>query len=127
MLFMPDSPVRLLTKGDDEGARKSLEWLRGSECTYIDEELESIKKNIQDAEGGDESASLKDLFTKAVYLKPFGIGLGLMFFQQFCGINAVLFYLQQIFQAVHSDMDTGLQAFLIGVTQVKRNPWQQTL
>ena len=34
---------------------------------------------------------LSDLFRKA-YIKPVSISLGLMFFQQFSGINAVMFY-----------------------------------
>ena len=35
------------------------------------------------------------------YLKPLGISLGLMFIQQFSGINAVMFYSVSIFKVIY--------------------------
>ena len=45
------------------------------------------------------SLKLKELF-KPAYLKPMGISIGLMFFQQFSGINAVMFYSVSIFRVI---------------------------
>jgi len=118
MLFMPDSPVHLVNKGKDDQAREALVRLRGSECSYIDQELMDIQKTVQDSWSSESSASAKELFTNAVYLKPFGIAFSLMFFQQFCGINGILFYLQTVFQKAGSSMDPGLQSFIVGLAQV---------
>ena len=41
MIFMPRSPVFLASKGDYEGARKALQWLRGG-AKDVEEELEEI-------------------------------------------------------------------------------------
>ena len=118
MVFMPDSPVYHVSRSNDEAARKSLVRLRGPECSYIDKELEEIRRSVRDASATADSASFKQLFSDSVYLKPFAISMALMFFQQFSGINAVLFYLSAIFQATGSSMDPGLQSFLVGLAQV---------
>ena len=120
MLFMPDSPVHLLSKDDNNGARQALIRLRGQECPYINQELEKMKANLQAARAAvDKSVSYTDLFTMSVYLKPFVIEMGLMFFQQFSGINAVIFYLQYIFYKAGSSMDPGLSSFFVTLSQVK--------
>ena len=47
-----------------------------------------------------------------VYGVPLLMCMVVMFLQQFCGINAVLFYLKDIFIKAGSDMDPGLAAFI---------------
>ena len=42
----------------------------------------------------------KELFSMA-YFKPLAISMGLMFAQQFSGINAVMFYSVSIFRVMH--------------------------
>ena len=46
------------------------------------------------------------------------IMLTLMFFQQFSGINAVLFYLTDIFIKAGTDIDPGLSATIVALVQV---------
>jgi MFS family permease len=43
--------------------------------------------------------------------------LGLMFFQQFSGINAVIFYTNNIFTAAGSDIDPVIATIIVGVVQ----------
>ena len=43
MIFMPRSPSYLVSKGDIDGARKSLKWFRGGAAADVEEELEEIK------------------------------------------------------------------------------------
>lgn len=50
--------------------------------------------------------------------KAFYISCALVFFQQFCGINAVLFYMTVIFSAAGSDMDPDIAVIIIGAVQV---------
>ncbi len=42
---------------------------------------------------------------QSVYLKPFAMACALMLFQQFSGINAVMFYLQNIFNAAGTEIN----------------------
>ena len=118
MFFIPDSPRHLVHKGKDEAARKSLRWLRGSEYRGVDDELSVLQKAVKESKEPGSSASLKDLFTKGVYLKPFSISLSLMFLQQLSGISQVLFYLQDIFIKAGSDLDPGLHGFIVTLMQV---------
>ena len=94
MFFMPESPYFLITKGKNEEALKSLQWLRASE--NVEDELEEFKREFRDQKllG---NVSYFDLITDSVYLRPFLIVMALMFFQQFSGINAVFFYLKVYF------------------------------
>ena len=123
MFFMPESPHYLLSKSKDEEAKKSLQRLRspvslhtftgkGGSSSRLYEpstEIKTMKDNIQE-ELDAGSISLKTMLTEEVYWKPLAVVIMLMFFQQFCGINAVLFYTQTIFQDAGSDMDPGMDA-----------------
>jgi MFS family permease len=107
MFFMPESPFYLVKKGKDEAAERSLQWLRGPNCD-VSHELEQLKaEEKQEREQG--SISFGDMFSKGVYLKPLLIINALMFFQQFSGINFVIFYTQEIFKDAGSDIDAGEQ------------------
>ena len=48
MIFMPSSPVFLVSKGDLKGAKKSLQWLRAKKD--VEEELEEIQANSKERE-----------------------------------------------------------------------------
>ena len=115
MFFMPESPYYLISKENEAKALASLQWLRGTK--NVSGEMDELKRAYR------EQASLgnlgyKKLFTDGVYLRPFLIMIALMFFQQFAGINAVLFYLKDVFIKAGSTMDPGLSAFIIGIVQV---------
>ena len=118
MFFVPDSPIFLVRKGKLDAARKALKWLRGSEYTGVEEEITTIQKNEDEQNAPGSKVSLGEIFSKAVYLKPFGISIALMFFQQFSGINEVLFYLSTIFEKAGSDLDPGLSSFIVTLMQV---------
>ena len=118
MFFIPDSPIYLIHKGKEDAARKSLKWLRGSEYSGIEEEIAAIKAADAERNEPGSSVTLGQIFSKAVYLKPFGICIGIMFLQQFSGINEVLFYLQDIFKDAGSDLDAGLSGSIVTLMQV---------
>jgi facilitated trehalose transporter len=74
---------------------KSLQWLRGKDAD-ISQELREIE-NVNNESMKSPSGSSFELFNKS-NIKPLLISLGLMFFQQMSGINAVVFYTVMIFK-----------------------------
>ena len=95
MVFMPRSPVFLVSKGDLVGARKSLQWLRARKD--VEEELEEIQANSKEREELG-SVTMLELMTKSQYVRPLGIVLVLMALQQVSGANYVLSYSVVIFK-----------------------------
>lgn len=77
-------------------ARSALQWLRGKH-TDVSHEFTEIEKLNQDSEKEDSSNGCGELLQRR-YRKPLLISIGLMFFQQMSGINAVIFYTVNIFQ-----------------------------
>lgn len=71
-----------------------------------------------DMETSSKSDSFMDLFRVRANRNGFFICLALMFFQQFSGINAVIFFAQSIFNAAGSTMDPAISVIVIGVVQV---------
>ena len=118
MMFVPDSPKYLLKRGNIEGTRKSIQWLRGSEYRGVDDEISLLQKADNKNRDKILGVSFKDLLSKRIYLQPLLISSGLMFFQQFSGMNPVLFYLQEIFIKAGSHSDVGLNSFLVALVQV---------
>jgi len=93
MAFMPETPRWLLAHNKQHVAIRELRWLRGSEYD-VAEECSEIKTRLDQQ----EKLSFSDFKTPSLY-KPLIIGSIMMVFQQFCGINVVLFYNAHIFQS----------------------------
>ncbi len=104
MFFMPESPPYLVSKDRDDEALEALKRLRGPNYDH-EKELEQLREDNRKQHG---SVSVKEFLTDGVYLKPFLVVMGLMFFQQFAGINAVIFYTSFIFIQAGSEMDEGI-------------------
>jgi facilitated trehalose transporter len=96
---MPRSPVFLVSKGNMEEARKSLQFLRGKKA-HIDGELAMIQEDVRRSKNIGTVSPIQ-LFTKSEYLKPMGISLVLMSLQQLSGINYVLSYSTLIFKVFY--------------------------
>ncbi|XP_055612405.1 facilitated trehalose transporter Tret1 [Uranotaenia lowii] len=113
MFLIPETPRWYVSRGRDDRARKALQWLRGKKAD-VDPELKGIIKSHQDAERHASKSAMLDLLKKS-NLKPLMISLGLMFFQQLSGINAVIFYTVQIFRDAGSTIDENLCTIIVGV------------
>ncbi|KAK4871730.1 hypothetical protein RN001_015854 [Aquatica leii] len=111
--IIPETPKWYLSKGKYENARKALQWLRGKE-TNIEHEFNNLARTQQKSTA-DHTQSLTVLF-KPSNVKPLLISLGLMFFQQMSGINAVIFYTSDIFEmAGSSAIDKNTSTIIVGV------------
>ena len=111
LLFLPQSPRWLLLKGYESEALEKLRWLRRQQ--NVEKELDVMRVNLVD--GG----SWRDMWQS--WLRPaFIIGFGLGFFQQFTGINTIIYYAPTIFQMAgqHSNTAALLSTVGVGVVNV---------
>ncbi|GIY43559.1 facilitated trehalose transporter Tret1-1 [Caerostris darwini] len=112
--LMPESPRWLIAQEDIQGAIKVMHDLQGNyinaedECTKIYEDLKYQPKGL---------LTLKECKDPIVY-KPAIIAVALMFFQQFSGSNAVLFYSSSIFETSKDFMNPKNSTIILGGVQV---------
>ena len=100
MLLMPESPSRLITTGQIDEAYKSMQWLRGR--NDVSQEFQIMKDNITKQQQQSNNQNMK-LLSQPVMM-PLFISLALMFFQQWCGINAIIFNIATIFSASKANL-----------------------
>ena len=134
-VLMPDTPHFHLSKRNRQEAVKSLKYLRGKESETVDDELEEIraslvnsldhKSNIFDVFRGKANLMGKnDLIVKLhilfieQHLSAMTILLGLTSFQNFSGIDAVLFYSETILNKAGSSLDPSVATILNGVVML---------
>ena len=115
MLTVPQTPRWLAEHDDEDKARSVLERLRDEDPDAdVDQEL----RDIAEASSKENDSGVKDLVSPRI--RPLlTIGLGLALFQQFVGINTVIYYAPTILA------DTGLtnsssitQTVFVGITNV---------
>uniref|UniRef100_A0A1A9ZNK4 Major facilitator superfamily (MFS) profile domain-containing protein n=1 Tax=Glossina pallidipes TaxID=7398 RepID=A0A1A9ZNK4_GLOPL len=113
MFLIPETPRWYVSRKMEENARKALVWLRGKEAD-VDPELKGLVRTQADDDRQATTNQISELF-KRNNLKPLSISLGLMFFQQFSGINAVIFYTVSIFKDAGSTIDNNLCTIIVGL------------
>lgn len=106
---IPRSPRWLVKKQRIEDARRVLQMIEG---LNVEEELEQIVESVK-LEGGQEA-----LFTRK-YRIPIFLAVSIAVFNQLSGINAILYYLNDIFaRAGFSKVSGDLQAVAVGATNL---------
>ncbi|PSN31408.1 Facilitated trehalose transporter Tret1, partial [Blattella germanica] len=129
-IWMPESPIYLLSKGETEKAEKSLRWLRGissAKSQDIERELNQMHKYINDSVvkttkpviEKSKSQLLKeyiaDISLKSPTAKAIKIIFGLMIFQQLTGIDAVIYYTVDIFNDAGTSLSPFVCTIIVGV------------
>src|SRR5579884_3649522 len=106
---IPRSPRWLVKKQRIEDARRVLQMTEG---LNVEEELQQIVESFK-LEGGQEA-----LFTRK-YRIPIFLAVSIAVFNQLSGINAILYYLNDIFaRAGFSKVSGDLQAVAVGATNL---------
>lgn len=121
---MPESPNYLISQGRKEDASKALVFLRGKSMEEVQDEISVLEKNIQLAM--EKTGSYVDVFRSKANTKALSISVGLCVIQQLSGINAVLFYTQDIFlkatggkEAQNSGgLDAALSTIIVGAVMM---------
>jgi MFS transporter, SP family, arabinose:H+ symporter len=108
LFLIPESPRFLIKIGEIAKARLILEKI---EVSSIDQEIEEIKLSVEQS-----SLNRQQLFSRK-YFKPISIAFLVAMFNQFSGINAILYYAPRIFELSGlSISDSLFESILIGVT-----------
>ncbi|XP_045780648.1 facilitated trehalose transporter Tret1-like [Maniola jurtina] len=112
--WMPETPQYLLAKNRRRDAEKALRWLRGPDAE-LSGELEDMQKDVDNSSR--QQGGLVRMLTNRAPLMALICSLGLMFFQQFSGINAVIFYTVDIFKSAGSNIEPAIATIIVGVVQ----------
>ena len=104
LFFVPETPRYLAMNGKDEKALKVLKKIGGEENAAAT--LAEIKSTLHEKNAPWMSYGFFVIF----------IGIGLSVFQQFVGINAVLYYASNIFRNMGASTDSSLlQTIIVGI------------
>lgn len=109
MIFMPESPRWLFANGRGEEAMAVLDRTEGDGAKDV---ADSINNEI--AKDKQNTSTWGDLFRKE-WKYPLIIAVGIMFIQQFVGINTVMYYSPKIFQMAGFDGSVAAIGASIGV------------
>ncbi|CAH1375889.1 unnamed protein product, partial [Tenebrio molitor] len=112
-LIVPESPYYLIEKNRIPQAEQTLMKLRSHNKKVVETDIERIKLELKKNE---QKENFFDLFKSKVYIKGLVISLVLIIAQQLSGVNAVLFYTQEIFEAAGANgMSPEISSIIIGL------------
>ncbi|KAH8297115.1 hypothetical protein KR044_005084, partial [Drosophila immigrans] len=109
---MPESPVYLVQKDKTEKAEKSMKWLRGKDADF------SADMNNMVADAKKEKPKVLEGMLRRGSIMGLIISITLMFFQQFTGINAIIFYATSIFKDAGTGLSPEWCTVILGIVQV---------
>ena len=109
VLVNPESPAYLMSHKNYDGARASLQKLRGH--AYIETELSQTQASLEEAASQRFQISV---LWESVNLRPLVVALMLMVGQQLSGVNAVIFFSVNIFNSAKTNLNSLLENIIVG-------------
>ncbi|PSN47389.1 hypothetical protein C0J52_11155 [Blattella germanica] len=139
-IWMPESPIYLMSKGKFTDAENALRWLRGAKYINgydVTPELERIKALVsqtaktRDANKPSTPRGVHQYFSilkeipkcifmskRSATIKAVKIVACLMILRQLSGINAIIFFTTNIFDDAGSTLSPTLATIVVGVIQI---------
>ncbi|XP_031356381.1 facilitated trehalose transporter Tret1-like [Photinus pyralis] len=114
LFFVPESPYRLVSKGNMDGARTALTKLRNTDV--VDDELERILSMIYDAKVSVDS--YLELFTSSYNRRTVYICFTLISVHVFSGNIVFIFHTQEIFQDVGGPLANWISSLIYLTAQL---------
>ena len=113
MLLCPETPRWLASKGRWDEARAVIEHIKEEQ---LEQELADIRRSLSEER---QQAGIRELFIPSLRVALI-VGVGLAVFQQFVGINTVIYYAPTIFQQAGFASATSaiLATSVVGVVNV---------
>ncbi|KAJ8920253.1 hypothetical protein NQ315_011914 [Exocentrus adspersus] len=119
-LLSSESPVYYILKGHEEKAKKTLyEIRRGNEEGDIEKEWQHMQEMAKDITRG----RMWNIFKEKSNRRAFVISMGLLAFQQVSGINAILFFAEDIFKHTGTTLSAEICSIIVGFTQFLSSFW----
>lgn len=109
--FQPETPIFYLKTSQYVKAVTTLKQLRSANYN-IHTELAMMENSLTTT-----NLNFAALINKRV-MKAMAIALALMFFQQFGGVNAIIFYTSNIFNQAHINFDAKIASIIVAIMQV---------
>ncbi|WP_298148810.1 sugar porter family MFS transporter [Flavobacterium sp.] len=112
LFLIPESPRWLATQGKEQQMQAVLDRINSRE------EAEAARREIDEHAGTTSNNQWKSLF-KPTFRKALFVGVVLSVLQQFCGINAILYYAPEIFKNLGSSANASLlETSVLGVVNL---------
>ncbi|KAJ8957931.1 hypothetical protein NQ318_001928 [Aromia moschata] len=110
--FAPESPHFYVSINDLDSARSVLQQIRVGHET-VEKELAEIQACVVDQ----SQLGMTDIFASKATIRALIISVGLLVFQQFSGINAVIFYSHQIFAQTGTELAPEICTIIVVAVQ----------
>jgi len=118
VVFLPESPVWLVSKGRQPEALKSLTWLRDDPDVAEQEFLRLQYLKERRVSHTFSFINCCSRMTEKAVLKPLFLGMTLFFVQQFSGQYCIIFYATMIFKYADHFINDYLETVVIGIVRM---------
>lgn len=116
MVTLKETPRWLISQGRRLEARSNLIWLRGPEYD-VDKEITEIEEQLDSEEKLSILEVVQEFKKRSVYY-PVLLAVFIMFFRQFNGIMAIMFYVEEIFKQSHVQSPGLVSPLATGAVQI---------
>lgn len=116
LFLIPESPYFLVQSKDIDGAEEALSKFRSKPVNSVQKEMETIKMQVEEAQ--ENKGNFFDIFKSRGLTKALFLSVSLVTWQQFSGINVILFYTQDIFTDAGVSLAPAICTIIIGVVQI---------